>query len=118
MGRRGRLSLHVKRNLSFESSVAHMFFVVHIPVFPNSVDTALNMQNRKLPCERPEKLYSTYLENRYKLFVGAPKWAERERKDEVDDDLDSDILKVPWSWNSSLAQWIGILIPIKYVSHI
>ncbi|XP_071553451.1 U3 small nucleolar RNA-associated protein 18 homolog [Temnothorax nylanderi] len=59
-----------------------------------TVDTALNMQNRKLPCERPEKLYSTYLENRYKLFVGTPKWAELERKDEADDDdLDSDILK-------------------------
>lgn len=65
-------------------------------MFPNSVDAALNMQNRKLPCERREKLYSTYLENRYKLFVGTPKWAERERQEADVDDLDSDILKVPW----------------------
>lgn len=55
------------------------------------------MQNRTLPCERPEKLYTTYLENRYKLFVGTPKWAELEKKDKADvDDLDSDILKVSW----------------------
>ncbi|XP_012535469.2 U3 small nucleolar RNA-associated protein 18 homolog isoform X1 [Monomorium pharaonis] len=59
-----------------------------------TVDSALNTQNRKLPCKRPEKLYTTYLENRYKLFVGTPKWAKLERNDNPDvDDLDSDILK-------------------------
>lgn len=64
---------------------------------------ALNMQNRKLPCERPEKLYTTYLENRYKLFVGTPKWAKLEKKDEADvDDLDSDILKVLWCLETPL----------------
>ncbi|XP_011693080.1 PREDICTED: U3 small nucleolar RNA-associated protein 18 homolog [Wasmannia auropunctata] len=57
-----------------------------------TVDSALNVQNRKLPCERSEKLYTTYLENRYKLFVGTPEWAKLEKKDEVDD-LDSDVLK-------------------------
>lgn len=63
--------------------------------FCNSVDTALNAQNRKLPCKRPEKLYATYLENRYKLFVGTPKWAKLEEKSETDlDNLDNDILKV------------------------
>lgn len=59
------------------------------------MDSALNAQNRKLPCERPEKLYTTYLVNRYKLFVGTPKWAKLESNNEADiDDLDSDILKV------------------------
>lgn len=63
--------------------------------FYNSIDTALNVQNRKLPCKRPEKLYATYLENRYKLFVGTPKWAKLEKKSEADlDNLNNDILKV------------------------
>lgn len=63
-----------------------------------------------MPCERPEKLYTTYLENKYKLFVGTPKWAKLEKKDEVDEDLDSDILKVFVSLNSSSVQWIENLI--------
>ncbi|XP_011874319.1 PREDICTED: U3 small nucleolar RNA-associated protein 18 homolog [Vollenhovia emeryi] len=59
-----------------------------------TVQTALDQQNRKLLCERPEKLYTTYLENRYKLFVGTPKWAELEKTDVADvDDLESNILK-------------------------
>ncbi|KYQ56434.1 U3 small nucleolar RNA-associated protein 18 like protein [Trachymyrmex zeteki] len=57
-----------------------------------TVDLTLNPQNYNLPCERPEKLYASYLKNRYKLFVGTPKWAKLKRKDEADD-LDSDILK-------------------------
>ncbi|XP_036144804.1 U3 small nucleolar RNA-associated protein 18 homolog isoform X2 [Monomorium pharaonis] len=68
-----------------------------------TVDSALNTQNRKLPCKRPEKLYTTYLENRYKLFVGTPKWAKLERNDNPDvDDLDSDILKVDGHTNDKL----------------
>lgn len=58
-----------------------------------TVDSALIAQNRTLPCERPEKLYTTYLENRYKLFVGTPKWAKLEKNEADVDDLDSDILK-------------------------
>ncbi|XP_018375266.1 PREDICTED: U3 small nucleolar RNA-associated protein 18 homolog [Trachymyrmex cornetzi] len=57
-----------------------------------TVDLTLNSQNHNLPYERSEKLYTTYLENRYKLFVGTPKWAKLERKDETDV-LDSNILK-------------------------
>lgn len=57
------------------------------------MDIALNAQHCKLPSKRSEKLYTTYLENRYKLFVGTPKWAEFEKKDKFDD-LDNDILKV------------------------
>lgn len=57
-----------------------------------TMDIALNAQNRKLPTKRSEKLYTTYLENKYKLFVGTPKWAEFEKKDKADD-LDNDILK-------------------------
>ncbi|KYM94783.1 PREDICTED: U3 small nucleolar RNA-associated protein 18 homolog [Cyphomyrmex costatus] len=57
-----------------------------------TVDLSLNSQNHNLSCERSEKLYTTYLENRYKLFVGTPKWAKLERNDEADD-LDSNILK-------------------------
>jgi len=51
-----------------------------------------------LPCERPEKLYRTYLENRYKLFVGNPKWAKFEKKDEI---KDLDILKVFFFFSAS-----------------
>ncbi|XP_011049744.1 PREDICTED: U3 small nucleolar RNA-associated protein 18 homolog isoform X1 [Acromyrmex echinatior] len=58
----------------------------------HTVDLTLNPQNHNLSCERPEKLYATYLENKYKLFVGTPKWAKLERKDEADD-LDNNILK-------------------------
>lgn len=58
------------------------------------MDIALSAQNRRLPSKKSEKLYTTYLENRYKLFVGTPKWAEFEKKDKADD-LDNDILKVP-----------------------
>lgn len=37
----------------------------------------------------------TYLKNRHKLIVGAPKWAELEKKEKNDDDdIDADILKV------------------------
>ncbi|XP_020295664.1 U3 small nucleolar RNA-associated protein 18 homolog [Pseudomyrmex gracilis] len=58
------------------------------------VDTALNAQNRKLPCKRPENLYTTYLKNRYKLFVGDPKWAKLEKKEKnEEDDIDADVLK-------------------------
>ncbi|KYM83299.1 U3 small nucleolar RNA-associated protein 18 like protein [Atta colombica] len=57
-----------------------------------TVDLALNPQNHNLPYERSVKLYTTYLENRYKLFVDTPKWAKLERKEEADD-LDSNILK-------------------------
>lgn len=57
-----------------------------------TVNEALNVQNRKLPVKSSEKLYTTYLENRYKLFVGTPKWAEFEKKNKVND-LDNDILK-------------------------
>lgn len=63
-------------------------------IYYNSVNEALNVQNRKLPAKRSEKFYTTYLENKYKLFVGTPKWAEFEKKDKADD-LDNDILKVP-----------------------
>lgn len=61
----------------------------------NSVNTALDAQNRKLPCKRPEKSYAAYLKNHYKTFVGTPKWAKLEttNKEEEDDD-DSDVLKV------------------------
>lgn len=93
MDRRGRLQLHVKKKRFFDANIAY-FSSVQILVFSNSVDTALSMQNRELPRARPEKLYTTYLENRYKSFVGTPKWAELEKKDADADDLDSDILKV------------------------
>lgn len=59
----------------------------------NSMDIAQREQKCKLPFKRTEKLYTTYLENRYKLFVGTPKWAEFEKKDEAND-FDNDILKV------------------------
>lgn len=59
----------------------------------NSMDIALSAQKRKLSSKKSEKLYTTYLENRYKLFVGTPKWAEFEKKDKAND-MDNDILKV------------------------
>ncbi|EFN70812.1 U3 small nucleolar RNA-associated protein 18-like protein [Camponotus floridanus] len=57
-----------------------------------TMDIAQREQKCKLPFKRTEKLYTTYLENRYKLFVGTPKWAEFEKKDEAND-FDNDILK-------------------------
>ncbi|XP_072747783.1 U3 small nucleolar RNA-associated protein 18 homolog [Anoplolepis gracilipes] len=57
-----------------------------------TMDIALSAQGHKLSSKRSEKLYTTYLENRYKLFVGTPKWAEIQKKDKADD-LDNDILK-------------------------
>lgn len=59
------------------------------------MDVALRAQNRRLPHKRPEKLYTTYLEKRHKLFYGDPEWAKLEKKKVDDtDDLDNDILKV------------------------
>jgi len=45
--------------------------------------------------DRPEKLYATYLENRYKQLVGHPKWAKLGEKNDDIDDLD--ILKVSFN---------------------
>ncbi|XP_014477115.1 PREDICTED: U3 small nucleolar RNA-associated protein 18 homolog [Dinoponera quadriceps] len=53
-----------------------------------TVNTALDAQNRRLACEQPEKSYSTYLKNHYKIFVGTPKWAELKTTDETNDDSD------------------------------
>lgn len=60
--------------------------------FCNSMDIALNAQNHKLACARPEKLYVDYLANKYKALTGTPSWAKLD-KVEVDD-TDSHILKV------------------------
>ncbi|XP_029176307.1 U3 small nucleolar RNA-associated protein 18 homolog [Nylanderia fulva] len=57
-----------------------------------TVNKVQSIQNRKLPIKSSEKLYTTYLENRYKQFVGTPKWAEFEKKDKADNS-DNDILK-------------------------
>lgn len=82
-------------NTSFLRNICMLNDLTCCFMFRDSVDAALNAQDRKLPCKRPENLYKTYLENRYKLFVGTPKWAELEKSDKTDiDDLDSDILKV------------------------
>ncbi|KAH0947263.1 hypothetical protein HN011_011024 [Eciton burchellii] len=53
-----------------------------------SVNAARNAQNRHLLSDRPEKLYATYLENRYKQLVGHPKWAKLGEKNDDIDDLD------------------------------
>ncbi|XP_032672193.1 U3 small nucleolar RNA-associated protein 18 homolog [Odontomachus brunneus] len=59
-----------------------------------TVDAALDAQNRKLTCKRPEKLYTTYLKNHYEVFVGTPKWAKLGTTTiNEDDDDDSDVLK-------------------------
>ncbi|KAL2736108.1 U3 small nucleolar RNA-associated protein 18 [Vespula maculifrons] len=58
-----------------------------------TVETALNIQNRKLSSKRPEKFYTEFLENKYKHLVGTPKWAEIDRTQENFDDTDYEILK-------------------------
>ncbi|KAK2586625.1 hypothetical protein KPH14_011497 [Odynerus spinipes] len=58
-----------------------------------TVETALNIQNRKLPSGRPEKLYTELLENKYKQLVGTPKWAEIDRVQDDFDDSDYEVLK-------------------------
>lgn len=101
----------IRKQIFYTSfNIVYSFSTILIYIFNNSVDSALNAQNRKLPCERPEKLYTTYLENKYKLFVGTPKWAELEKKEA--DDLDSDILKVPVSLTVSVtrSQYLEIIL--------
>lgn len=58
-----------------------------------TVDTAFNIQNRKLSTGRPEKFYTEFLENKYKQLVGTPKWAEIDRVQDNFNDTDYEILK-------------------------
>ncbi|XP_015177753.1 PREDICTED: U3 small nucleolar RNA-associated protein 18 homolog isoform X1 [Polistes dominula] len=58
-----------------------------------TVETAFDIQNRKISSQRPEKCYMDYLEKKYKHFVGNPKWAEINRVPDNSDDIDNEILK-------------------------
>ncbi|XP_012280583.1 U3 small nucleolar RNA-associated protein 18 homolog isoform X2 [Orussus abietinus] len=59
-----------------------------------SVSTALALQRRTLPGQRPEKSYAELLQNKMTKVFGTPKWAELDRDNEIDlDDVDSSILK-------------------------
>lgn len=93
------IRMYIKKQIIYfkkDKYLTFYFFIQNINyfIFYNRVDSALEAQNRRLPCKRPEKLYKTYLENRHKLLSGTSKWAELEKKDKADFDLDNDILKV------------------------
>ncbi|KAG7209972.1 hypothetical protein KM043_011561 [Ampulex compressa] len=58
-----------------------------------SVNIAVKAQNRRLPGERPEELYTQLLENKYKQLVGTPKWAELDRESDNQFNDSDEILK-------------------------